>query len=137
MSVKKDRMTDRILEIMGELLMFHVTDPALHNVSVTRVELDAELEYADVYVSALGDDRREKEIMKGLDRANGFLRREMGSRIRLRRTPHLVFHWDLSLQHVEQIEQTLGKLDRPTAAPDSPISPTPDDSETLTEKDAE
>jgi len=66
MSLKQERMSDKLREILSELLMFHATDPALKNVTVTRVELDAELEYADVYVNALGNESRKVPVMKGL-----------------------------------------------------------------------
>ena len=71
-------MSDRIREILSELLLMEVTDPALQGVTVTSVSLDREMEYADVRVNALGDESREKEVMRGLERANGFLRREIG-----------------------------------------------------------
>ena len=125
MSLKQERMADRIREILSGLLLTEVTDPALHDITITSVELDAELEYADVYVNALGDESRQKEVMRGLERANGFLRHELGSRIRLRRTPVLHFHWDLTLQHADAIDQALKRIgpippaDEPDPAADS------------------
>ena len=118
MSLKQERMADRIREILSGLLLTEVTDPALRAITITSVELDAELEYADVYVNALGDESRQKEVLRGLERANGYLRHELGSRIRLRRTPVLHFHWDLTLQQADAIEQALKRI--------GPIPP-PDD----------
>lgn len=115
MTVKQERMAERIREILSSLLLLEVTDPALQGVTVTEVKLDAELEYADVYVNALGDESREKEVMAGLNRANGFLRREVGKRIRLRRTPVLKFHWDVTLSRAEAMEQILDHLNVPPA----------------------
>jgi len=115
MTVKQERMAERIREILSSLLLLEVTDPALQGVTVTEVKLDQELEYADVYVNALGDESREKEVMAGLNRANGFLRREVGKRIRLRRTPVLKFHWDISLSRAEAMEQILDHLNVPPA----------------------
>jgi ribosome-binding factor A len=80
---------------------------------VTEVVLDQELEYANVYVNALGNEDRQGEVMAGLKRANGFLRRELGKRIRLRRTPVLNFHWVITLSRGEAIEQALDRLDLP------------------------
>jgi len=122
MSVKQDRMSDKIREILSEIFLTEVTDPALHQITVTKVELDPELEYADVYVNALGDEKRQRDVMRGLERANGFLRREVGQRIRLRRTPILHFHWDLSLAHVDRIERRLNELN----IPHTPDAPKPD-----------
>jgi len=121
MSLKQERMADRIREILSGLLLLEVTDPALQGVTVTEVALDPELEYANVYVNALGDESREKEVMAGLRRANGFLRRELGKRIRLRRTPALRFHWDITLSRGEAIEKAIDRLNLP------PVPPTPDE----------
>ena len=120
MSLKQERMADRIREILSSLLLMEVTDPALHDVTVTEVVLDPELEYADVYVNALGNEARQKEVMAGLKRATGFLRHELGKRIRIRRTPVLNFHWDITLSRAEEIERALDKLDLPPAPPATP-----------------
>ncbi len=117
MTLKQERMADRIREILSGLLLLEVTDPALHDVTVTEVVLDPELEYADVYVNALGNEERQNEVMAGLKRANGFLRHELGKRIRLRRTPILHFHWDITLSRAEKIEEALDRLE---LSPDSP-----------------
>jgi len=118
MSLKQERTADRIREILSSLLLIDVTDPALHDVTVTSVELDAELEYANVYVNALGDETRQKEVLRGLTRANGYLRREVGKRIQLRRAPILRFHWDTTLQHAETIDRVFRKIG-PIPPPDS------------------
>ena len=127
-SLKQDRMSDRIREILSELLLMEVTDPALQGVTVTSVTLDREMEYADVRVNALGDESREKEVMRGLERANGFLRREVGARVRIRRTPALRFHWDVALQHFEDIEAVFRRIGPIPAA--DPVEPPAVDSVT-------
>ncbi len=115
MTIKQDRVADRIREIMSELLLIEVTDPALQGITVTEVRLDRELEYADIYVNALGDESRQREVMTGLNRANGFLRREVGKRLTLRRVPVLKFHWDLNLSYAESVHQKLAGLNIPPA----------------------
>jgi len=90
--------------------MTEVTDPALLGVTVTEVTVDREIEYADVYVHSL-DDR--DEVMAGLQRANGFLRRELAVRTRFRKTPVLHFHWDVALERGERIDELLASLDIP------------------------
>jgi ribosome-binding factor A len=69
--------------------------------------------FADIYVNALGDESRKDEVLYGLKSANGFLRREVGKRVRLRNTPELHFHWDISLQRGERINQLISSLDIP------------------------
>jgi ribosome-binding factor A len=117
MTLKQERMAERIREILSGLLLLEVTDPALQGITVTEVTLDQELEYATVYVNALGEEERRDEVMAGLKRANGFLRREVGKRVKIRRTPFLNFQWDISLSRAEAIEQALDRLDLPPAPP--------------------
>lgn len=116
MSIKQNRMNERIRAILSELLLREVSDPRLQGVTVTEVSLDGELMYADVYVNALGDESREDEVMKALKSANGYLRREVGKRISTRNTPELHFYWDTTLASGERINQLLDNLDIPDDA---------------------
>lgn len=120
MSFKKVRIAGRIRIILSELLLREVADPSLYNITITEVELDSELQYAKVFVNALGEEERQAEIMLGLERAKGFLRREIASRVRLRKAPELVFVWDERLQRVERINEILAGLDIPPAPPEEP-----------------
>lgn len=115
MSIKQNRMSDRIRQILSELLLREISDPRLQGVTVTEVRLDPELMFADIYVNALGDESREKEVLSGLKRANGFLRREVGKRVRLRNTPELHFHWDATLERGERMNQIISSLVIPPA----------------------
>lgn len=118
MSIKQDRMADRIQGILSELLLREVSDPRLQGVTVTEVKLDPELMFADVYVNALGDESRHDEVLTGLERAGGFLRREVGRRVRLRNTPELHFHWDVTLERGEKMNQLIASLDIPPVVED-------------------
>jgi ribosome-binding factor A len=117
-SVKQDRMNWRIRTILSELIRREVSDPRLQNLTVTAVDLDQELQYARVYVNALGDESRQKEVMAGLERAKGFLRREVGKRVRLRKTPELDFRWDATLAEGDRIDRLISQLDIPPADDD-------------------
>lgn len=131
MSIKQGRMEDRILTILSELLRREVSDPRLHNVTVTEVKLDGELMFADVYVNALGDEARQTDVMEGLKRAASFLRRETGKRIRIRNTPELHFHWDTTLDYGERMSQLVEGLNLPPleAEPDTETETDDDDSD--------
>ena len=113
MSLKRQRMSERIHQILSELLLREVSDPRLQDVTVTEVALDPELMYAKVYVSAMANEEREAEVMKGLGRARGYLRRELGKRIRLRHTPELHFRWDDTLAQADRINAIISSLDIP------------------------
>ena len=113
MSIKQGRMNDRIQQILSQLLLREIADPRLQDITITEVKLDPELMVAKVYVSAMGDESRQDTVMSGLRRAKGFLRREVGKRIRLRNTPELHFHWDHTLEHAERINQIISSLEIP------------------------
>ena len=97
-------------EIQRELAdqLRHLKDPRVSSgmVSVTRVDTTGDLRYARVYVSAL-DKSQEKEILKGLKSASGFLRRELGRALQLRYTPELQFIADDSIQYGAHILEVL------------------------------
>lgn len=118
MAIKQGRMNDRIHQILSSLLLREVADPRLRGVTLTEVQLDPELVVAKIYVSALGDESREQEVMQGLRRAKGFMRRELSKRIRLRTTPELFFSWDYTLEHAERINQIISSLDIPVEVED-------------------
>ncbi len=117
---KQDRVAERIRILLSELLIREISDPSLQGITFTKVELDPELMFAKIYVNALGEEDRKKEVLQGLKRAKGFLRREIGRGVRLRNTPELVFRWDETLEYSERINRLLSSLDIP---PDPEASP--------------
>lgn len=87
-------------------------------VSITRVDTTGDLRYARIYVSAL-DKSQEKEVLKGLKSAAGFLRRELGRSLQLRYTPELQFVADDSIQHGAHILEVLRQVEQQDEARDS------------------
>ena len=82
-------------------------------VSVTRVDTTGDLRYAKIYVSVL-DKSQEKDVLKGLKSAGGFLRRELGSALGLRYTPELIFEADDSIAdgaHILEVMHDVEKAD--------------------------
>ncbi len=112
-SIKRDRAAERMQIVLSELLLREISDPRLKNVTVTEVTLDPELMFATVYVNALGDESRQEKVMAGLDRAKGFLRREIGKALRLRNVPELLFRWDVTLERGERMNQLIASLKIP------------------------
>ena len=112
--VRQQRTADQIHRTLSELFLRQLNDPRLQDVTITQVTIDRELQYADVYVNALGDESRRQEVMVALQRATGFLRRELSGYLRLRSVPQLHFHWDPTLAHAEQVDRILENLYIPT-----------------------
>lgn len=111
--IRQKRTAEQIRTILSTLVLREIGDPRLQDITFTAVEIDRELQYADIYVNALADDSREEEVMAALLGATGYFRRELANRMTLRVTPQLHFHWDPSLAHAEHISQLLDDLDIP------------------------
>jgi ribosome-binding factor A len=132
-SIKQDRIAERIRQILSVLILREVSDPRLQGLTVTDVEIDSELMYARIYVNALGEEERMPEIMGVLKQAKGFLRREVGKRLQLRRVPDMGFFWDTSLAHGDRMEGLIDSLDIPPAPPEDDM----DDDEFTTRADVD
>ena len=105
------RVSDLIRTHLIRLLNRKANDPRLRIVTITSVEVTPDAKRADVYFSILGDEEEQAETQAGLDSAAGWLRRELGNRLRLRNTPELVFHYDPSLKHGEHLLSLLEELE--------------------------
>src|SRR5258708_19905040 len=124
-ALRQKRVADRLLQEISGLLL-GMNDPRLGLVPVTVVNIDRELEHANVFVSTVGDEARRKEVMQVLNGAKGYIRREVSQRVQLRRSPELLFHWDPSPEKAEQISQLLDELkSNGPAPPSAPAPPAP------------
>src|SRR6187549_1112440 len=82
-----------------------VHDPGIGFITLTRVKVSPDLQVARVMYTSLGDDKARQETAKALTRATPFLRRQIGSRVRLRRVPELEFRFDESIEQQDRLEQ--------------------------------
>ena len=104
------RLAKRIREELAELLQREVDDPRLGGVVATDVEVDRELAYATIYVSAIGAEDQRDEILRALEGARGFLRSQLAARIEIRSFPQLRFRWDLTPDRGARIDELLRYL---------------------------
>ena len=113
MSTRLHRVEEMLRrEVASILLEGHLRDPRLLNVgliSVTGVNVSADLGSGRVYVDVLGEVDRDT-ILEGLNAASGSIQRALGGRIHLKRTPRLSFHWDSSIEAGNRIEQVLSEI---------------------------
>jgi ribosome-binding factor A len=116
--VRQERTAEQIQLILSELFLREVADPRLSGVTITEVNIDRELQHANIYVNALGDEAREEEIMDGLQSASGFLRSQIAQRLPLRSAPFIHFHWDPRLRYADEVDELLDKLNIPGSSPD-------------------
>ncbi len=116
------RVGERIQEELAILLIRNVADPRLNMVTVTEVEVDRELAYATIYVTASGGEEREEEVLEGMESASGYLKSELATRIQLRSIPQLRFRWDVATERGQRIEELLDSLKTEGGQPEGEAS---------------
>ena len=94
---------------LSKILRQESRDPRLEDVTISGVRMSQDLRTAKVYIT-VSDDRKE-DVLEGLERANGFLRRQVAQHVRLRHAPELFFAFDASLEQGSRIDQLLSQLD--------------------------
>jgi ribosome-binding factor A len=114
--------TDRRVSRVASLIKREVSLMLLHDikddrvgagmVSVTDVDVSGDLQHAKIFVSIYGTEEARQETMAGLAAATGFVRSELGHRVRLRRTPEVIFLEDRSLERGDRILSLLNRLER-------------------------
>ena len=95
---RKDRVAEQIRRELAELIRTELKDPRVGMISLTDVEVTADYAHAKVFFSTLAGSEHLEEVMVGLQKASGFLRRELGKRISIHMTPQLHFVFDQSLE---------------------------------------
>ena len=105
------RVSDLVRSHLVDLLRRKANDPRLHMVTITEIVVSRDTRHADVHYSVLGGSEVQAEAQLGLESASGWLRRELGQRLRLRNTPMLHFYYDPSLERGEHIASILDELD--------------------------
>lgn len=85
-------------------------DPGIGFVTLTRVQITPDLQQARVRYTVLGDEKARASSARALERAAPFLRRQIGSRLRLKRVPELIFTYDDSIEGQDRIERILNDL---------------------------
>jgi len=107
---RPERVADQIRGEVASMLAREVHDPGIGFVTITRVQVSPDLQHARIHYTALGDDKARAATAKALGRASVFLRRQIGSRLRLRRVPELQFLYDESIAGQDRIEQLLHNI---------------------------
>lgn len=108
--IRLKRIQDQIKQVLTEILESKVNDPRIEHVYVTDVSVDRELDYANIYVSALGGSAQAEEILDGLQTASGFIRFTLSQEIKLRAMPKLRFYWDETPERADRIEALLADI---------------------------
>lgn len=112
MSLRSNRVGEQMKKELSEIISRKIKDPRVGFVTVTDVKVTGDLQQAKVYITVLGTDYNREETLKGLAKAKGFIRSELGTRIRLRKTPELLFEFDESIEYGNRIERIIDDLNK-------------------------
>lgn len=106
------RVASLIKREVSQMLLHGIKDDrvGIGMVSVTDVDVSGDLQHAKIFVSIYGSDEVRTQTMEGLRSATGYVRSELGHRVRLRRTPEVIFVEDRSLERGTEIISLLNKL---------------------------
>ncbi len=107
---RKGRIRTIILEVLSHQLEHELRDPRIGFMTLTGVEISADLSVAKVYYTVLGDDASRAECRQGLTSALGFMRRKVGEALDLRKTPELRFLYDHAVERGMALDRTLSDL---------------------------
>lgn len=108
--IRTGRVGEQIKKELSLILQSEFKDPRIGFLTITGVEVTNDLFQAKIYLSVLGTDQQKADTLNALDSGTGFIRAELGKRIRLRVVPKLIFIFDSSIAYGSHIEQLLVKL---------------------------
>jgi ribosome-binding factor A len=109
-SYRPVRVGELIQTEIADLLLRQMKDPRLNMVTVSRVEVSSDLRYARIYVSHMGNEVEQQMAIEGFLHAAGFIRNQLGKRLKLRHVPQLSFKLDTAIAYGVRISSILNDL---------------------------
>lgn len=110
--LRVEKVQELMKQEVSQIILHELKDPRIGFVTVTQVEATGDLRSAKIYVSLMGNEEQVRDCWKGLNSSLGFIRREIGKRIRLHFTPELSFQIDKSLDYSAHIQKLLNDINR-------------------------
>lgn len=110
-SIKNNRINSEVLKELTQILRDEIKDPDVDPLcSVTKADVTPDLQFCKCHISSLGSDEELAKTIEGLERAKGFIRRELAHRVNLRKTPELVFVPDRSMEYAIEMSRRIDEL---------------------------
>jgi ribosome-binding factor A len=110
--VRVGRVGEQIKKELSQIVQSELKDPRIGFLTVTGVDVTNDLSLARVYLSVLGTDEQKEATLKALSSGTGYIRSELGKRIRLRKIPELQFRFDASIDYGSKIDLLLHQLNQ-------------------------
>ena len=107
---RKERLADAIKGEVSRIILFELTDPRIGFVTVTGVEMSADLRSAKVMISVMGDDKARAVTMNVLQHARGYIQKQLGNKIVTKFVPEIRFEEDDSVRKSVQLLKTLRQV---------------------------
>jgi ribosome-binding factor A len=108
---RTQRVAEEMKKEISNIIINEIKDPRISGlITITSVDISDDLRHAKVFVSIYGEKEKKMKTIEGLKNATGFIRREVGNRIRLRYTPEIVFKLDESIEHGVNIAKLLKEV---------------------------
>jgi ribosome-binding factor A len=107
---RSERVADLIQKEISQMLVKSIKDPRIGFVTITKVTVSEDFRLAKVYFSVAGTLEERERSRRGLDSAKGYVRKELGRRIRLRYTPEIMFQFDPSIEYAIHIEELIQSI---------------------------
>ena len=101
------RVSEVIREVAASTILFNLKDPRVKNVTVTRVEVSADLQHTRIFVSVMGTEREQQLTMHGLKSAAGFVQTKIAAQLTTRFVPHVTFVLDEGVKRSIEISRLL------------------------------
>lgn len=116
-----EKFSSEVRQIVSDAIRNHLQDPRISPMtSVTRVEVTSDLEWANVYVSVMGEAADHRRTMAGLNSAAGFIQKLLARGLQARQCPHLIFHLDESINRGNEVMRQIEASMRELAGPEEP-----------------
>lgn len=109
---RSQRVAEQIRRELAELIRLEVKDPRVGFITLTDVEITPDYAHAKVFFTSMKGEEGLDEILRGLRRASGFLRRELGKRVRIHTLPELHFQYDASVERGSRMSQLIDQVVR-------------------------
>ncbi|BBD90193.1 MULTISPECIES: 30S ribosome-binding factor RbfA [Staphylococcus] len=109
-NMRAERVGEQMKQEIMDIVNTKVKDPRVGFLTITDVELTNDLSQAKVYLTVLGNEKEVDNTFKALEKAKGFIKSELGSRMRLRIIPDLTFEYDESIEYGNKIERMIQDL---------------------------
>jgi ribosome-binding factor A len=107
---RADRVADAIVGEISDILLKEARDPRISHLTITGVKMSDDLRLARIFFVQMGKDEVDKDTWEGLEKAKGFLKRELGKRLQLRYVPDITFLYDKSFEYGSHIDRLLMEI---------------------------